>query len=70
MRKYLWLDGTTHNEPDPDWTQEKAKERGIIPTPSSAFDYHRNRTNLSVSDEVLLANAEMVNWTRSNGPTD
>ncbi|MFA5025334.1 MAG: hypothetical protein WC503_02420 [Candidatus Shapirobacteria bacterium] len=31
-KKYVWLDGTTHETPDPDWTEEEAVKRGLIPS--------------------------------------
>jgi len=36
MAKYVWMDGTTRGEPDPNWDEKKAMELGLIPTPTES----------------------------------
>lgn len=34
-KKYLWLNNTVHEYPDPEWTEDKAVELGLIPARES-----------------------------------
>jgi len=29
-KKFLWMDGSVHTEPDPNWNQEKAINLGLV----------------------------------------
>lgn len=34
-KKYIWMDGTEHEVPDPDWNQKEAERLGLIPNQNS-----------------------------------
>jgi hypothetical protein len=34
-KKYVWMDRSIHDTPDPNWNQAEAVRLGIIPAPSS-----------------------------------
>jgi hypothetical protein len=56
-KKYLWMNGTTHETQDPNWDQHEAEKRGLIPPQNSKPLFavaSRSMPRLSKEVEVSL----------------
>jgi hypothetical protein len=36
-RKFIWLDGSEHDIPDPNWNEDEARRRGLVASSSVTF---------------------------------
>lgn len=67
-KKYVWLNGSVQNEPDPDWSEKKALEKGIIPPrarggqPQVVHSSDRKGVDL---DEIRKNSLGSLAWDRS-----
>lgn len=65
-KKYLWLDGTTHSEPDPNWTEQEAIKRGLVPARGAEkSSVVASQRNPNFVHEVMLNSMGSLAWDRS-----
>lgn len=54
MAKYLWLNNTVHETPDPEWTMEKALKLQLIPAEN------KRRSSSSAAMSPIISKETMV----------
>ena len=62
-KKFLWLNGSTHETQDPNWNQHEAQRRGLIPVSKNPAPVRVANTNLI--QEVHINSLGSFAWDRS-----
>jgi len=65
MTKYLWLNGTTHERPDPNWTEEEAFLRKLIPARVSNFPPRLAVSTQNPHHDVIMNSLGSIAWDRT-----
>lgn len=65
-KKYLWMDGTTRDKPDPNWDQKKAEELGLIKKAGPSNILRSQGRDVPVYQaEAILNSMGSIRWDQS-----
>lgn len=66
-KKFLWMDGIVRAEPDPNWNEDEAVKRGLIPARvnKSSLASSVSPRNPNLIHDVMLNSMGSLAWDRS-----
>ena len=67
-KKFVWMDGTTHDTADPKWDEEEAVKRGLIPSSGQVRTVIWKTPSMSPVMRLHLADCQHAADTGSNTP--